>query len=187
MHNLLLISLTLLLLACGSSKEAVVESEETSKLSDTTQIKDEIHTFNLQLSIQEYTPYCGGEAPSEEMKNNYAPVSAQFVLIDSKNNSKTNIISNNGLIQLKLKPGRYKLREHFKDISFNEFYVKYVNKDKMYYQNGSEECYKKWWNTNLFEFEIMDTTTVLKMEATLYNRCFTGNNPCIQYTGPYPP
>lgn len=173
-----------LLLSCSSLKEINTES---SKTVDSTVVNTTHATFNIQLKIQRHFPYCGGAAPTEDMLNNYSPVSGNFILIEKQTATRSTVISKNGIIQLQLKPGQYSIRETFKDIPFDVFYAKHAITDRTHYQNDSEECYKRWWKTNLFEFEITDTTTFLKYEKTLYSRCFTGNNPCLQYSGPYPP
>ena len=187
MLKIFMISLTVLLVACSSSKEVSFDLIGNNKLSDSTQVIKDKSPFNLQLSIQKHHPYCGGAAPTEDMINNYTLVSGYFILINKQTGTKSKVMSNNGIIELNLEIGHYSIQETFKNISFNEFYKKYKSKDKMYRQNGSEDCFKKWWSTNLFEFDITDTTVFIKDETTIYDRCFTGNNPCVQYTGPYPP
>ena len=62
MKTLILLSITTLLLACGSSKginEVPIEKPETEN-----DIK--ITSYNNSAWITHYTPYCGGAAPSPE-------------------------------------------------------------------------------------------------------------------------
>jgi hypothetical protein len=187
MYKTVILCFTLFLFACNSHKGAFNKSDKRDEITDTFQTTETLKSFNLQLTIQQYNPYCGGAAPTDEMLNNYVPVSGDFILIDKKTSQESIINVKNGEIELQLKPSQYAIKESFKNVSFKEFYARYKKKDKAYYMNKNEACFKKWWNANLFEFEIKDTTTLLKLETILYGQCFTGNNPCIQYTGPYPP
>lgn len=144
-------------------------------------------TFNVHLHIQHHYPYCGGAAPTEEMMNNYVAVSGTYILINHTNNSESNVLAKNGSIKIQLAPGRYSLRETYKNIPFNDFYAKHSVENGSNKQNRSEDCYKTWWESNLFEFEIGDTTKLIEQSTTTSSRCFIGINPCQIYTGPWPP
>lgn len=86
-----------------------------------------------------------------------------------------------------LPPGKYVIKEKFKDVPLKDFIQNNSHENSSYYQNGTEECFKNWKNSNLFEFEILSQDTLVNLSTTVGASCFTGTNPCIHYNGPYPP
>tara|TARA_R110002072_G_scaffold172042_4_gene325872 strand:- start:29933 stop:30193 length:261 start_codon:yes stop_codon:yes gene_type:complete len=82
--------------------------------------------------------------------------------------------------------GNYSIRQLFKDMPFQEFYAENVQLATGNYVDLGSECYKEWWKRNLIDFSIMDTNK-LDLKSTFGPACFTGNNPCLNYTGPYLP
>ena len=154
------------------------ETDSTpSSTTSTFESKTIDSNFNRQFHIQYYHPYCGGAAPTKEMMNNFSPASGKYILINKSNQTGSIVTAKNGII--KLKPGQYVIRETYKNIPFDEFYLSFKKEDSKHHRNNSMDCYKKWWKSNLFEFEITDTTSLLNQSTILYNKCFTGNNPCL--------
>jgi len=144
--------------------------------------------YNVKIEIRHSVPYCGGAAPSYEDLNQSYLVSGNFYLVNLITNQKTLITSNSkGIIALDLNIGKYGILEAFKNVSFHEFKKNNESNNGDYYQTGNDDCYKKWWKANLIEFEVTDNTKTQELKAATYSRCFTGNNPCDMYNGPYPP
>ncbi|MCH2236135.1 MAG: hypothetical protein MK078_18025 [Crocinitomicaceae bacterium] len=197
--------LTLLLLACGNNKEvtAVKEDGEDSQFEDgdniyvpysTDSIAEMAPTIaadhNVLITLSNYHPYCGGMAPTPEMlENQTSPYSnTVFIFIDKNKGTEERIKTDeNGMYKLILPAGEYAIRETFKDTTFEAFYEQNLMPNSEFYSSGDKNCYKDWWEANLLEFEVTQTDTVYQFFATRYARCFTGNNPCASYDGPYPP
>ncbi len=176
--------------SCGTTDvitEKSISSEEvnTSKQKESVQKSDT--AFNVQFTVRQYIPYCGGAYPGEDQLNQYAVIHGGLLLINLETKEKSPLRANDeGLFQLMLPPGKYAIKEEFKDIPFEQF-VQQHKKEGMYLIPGTDECYKKWWSGYLGEFEINENVPPLNFDYSLRNSCFTGNNPCDIYTGPYPP
>ena len=182
--------LSFLLLASCASTEPMVDNSLQSKETDKEILKDsivEVYNDNVQFTAHQHHPYCGGAAPSEDQMNLSSQVHGGFLLINFQTNEKLPLRANEeGLFQLNLPPGKYAIKEQFKDIPFDKF-VQQHRKSGMYMMTGSDECYQKWWSSYLAEFEIVQGGALQSFKFHLRNRCFTANNPCDIYTGPYPP
>jgi len=163
-------------MSCGTKKN-LVENETTST---TTNI------INTELKVTVHVPYCGGARPTDDMLNIHKPVSTTFML-RSDNGYEKKVTSNElGLVNLALPTGVYHLKELSKAVPFETFLAS-AQKDKgNFIQIGSSDCYEEWWKKNVINFEITDTTTLLKANGKLYSHCYT-KNPCDRYTGPYAP
>ena len=163
----------LFLISCGTKKNQV-ENEKT------------ISVINTELKITVHVPYCGGARPTDEMLNKYKPVTKSFIL--ASDNKYERLVKSNelGVITLALPVGKYHLKELYKNVSFDEFYAKEKESKGNFIEVGSSECYKKWWQKNVIDFEITDSTTSLTANGMLYSNCYT-KNPCDKYTGPYAP
>jgi hypothetical protein len=85
-----------------------------------------LKTFNVSIYITHYYPYCGGAYPDESQQNNYQPLrNTNFVLINFTANTETIVQSDStGTLKLNLAPGKYGIKEMFKNIPFEEFYEK---------------------------------------------------------------
>jgi hypothetical protein len=175
MYKLLLISI-IGLASCASST-VVTEKPDAIDIEG---------SYNVHITITEPVPYCGGAAPTEEMLNRTNPVSGNFVLVHVETGEKTIVTSESGILRLQLNVGNYILKETFKDVSFEQF-MNDIPQSGRSIKPGTEDCYKKWWSTNLSEFEILPDSPRLYLQCSLYRACYTGNNPCDIYTGPYPP
>jgi hypothetical protein len=177
-----LIALPLFLLSFGILEDG--ERVKSRTEADSEIVHKEEH--NVIVKITGHTPYCGGAAPTFDQMNNYYTYQSSLILIDLNDNTKTIIKSSGDGYYLSLPMGKYAIKEAFKDVPFKSFVANHEIKG-MYYMEGTEECYKNWWKSNLFEFEVTDKDSVIVLETTIGESCFTGNNPCVQYTGPYPP
>lgn len=144
---------------------------------------------NVIIAIDHYFPYCGGAYPTDDQMNNYQKiVNAPFLLIDLDTGEKQTVKTNtSGELVLNLKPGRYGLKETFKDCSFEKFMEHYTIESSDYYADGGIDCYKNWWASNFLEFTVTAVEEKQTLRYTFSDQCFTGNNPCISYMGPYPP
>ena len=144
---------------------------------------------NIEVNVSHYYPYCGGAYPDESELNNYSILSnTPFMLYCLDTNEKIIVKSDqNGTIKLLLKPGKYALREMYKECSYDEFAEKYKPKNL---GNDYEEdvlCYKRWWASYFLEFTVESPEIKQIFNHSFFDACFTGNNPCISYFGPYPP
>ncbi len=180
--------LSFLLLASCAATEPLVDSNLQSEERAEEIQKDSIaQEYNVQFTALQHHPYCGGAAPSEDQLNLSSQVHGGLLLINLETKEKSPLRANDeGLFQLMLPPGKYAIKEEFKDIPFEQF-VQQHKKEGMYLIPGTDECYKKWWSGYLGEFEINENVPPLNFDYSLRNSCFTGNNPCDIYTGPYPP
>ncbi len=159
---------------------------KTSQIKDTQTVEQQ--PYNFEFEIIRYFPYCGGAAPTEEMLNRYSPEKAEFVLTNLKTNKKTTFKTDSlGVKKMQLKSGKYGIKEKFKDVPFDEFYANFYQKSNNFAKSQGKDCYREWWKSNLVEFEITDTTTVLKKKIVIQDACFIGKNPCLEFVGPNPP
>lgn len=186
----------LVCISCTVNKpiELILEPriEENYSVADSTEkliLTDQaltIRPYNVVISIIEYIPYCGGAAPSDDEFNRNFPFTDQLIAINKESGVKSDLWINGGLHYIQLEPGKYLIKEKFKDVPLMDFIQSHLN-NGMYYLNDSDQCYENWKNTNLFEFEIFHADTVVHLNTSVGSLCFTGNNPCLLYTGPYPP
>ncbi len=53
---------------------------------------------------------------------------------------------------------------------------------------ATEECYRSWWQRCEMSFEFsLESLHQTGLEFTYSSRCFVGDDPCLQYYGPWPP
>jgi len=185
-YIMLLVSTT----ACASSKSTNHSSKEISE--DTTKQKAQtIEDDSVIITIHHYTPYCGGAAPSQDIlaRQNQAQRNTTFLLINLETNKKTEVkTDSNGVLKLKLPDGKYGIKEKYKDCSFKEFMEQYEKETgQNYIPNNDSDCYKKWWMSNLGEFEITASSPIQEFNWQTRSACFVGRNPCVNYIGPWPP
>lgn len=154
------------------------------------EIKQEIEEHNVFITVREYFPYCGGVYPDESDLNNYVlKRGTPFILIDLQTQERKQITCNDeGTLQLTLNTGTYAIRELFKECTLAEFRGQFQKKvSGPDYQDRGDDCYEIWWKSNLLEFTVESLTEQLRLDCIMMNQCFTANNPCLEYTGPYPP
>lgn len=143
----------------------------------------------VEISVQQKVPYCGGAQPTEGMLNETKPVSDKFLLYHITSKSEEIIETDaNGLVKLYLDTGQYILKEKYKNVTFEKFLEENNQTTNPNIRKGSEDCMKKWWQSNLLEFEVKKSSeNILKKAAIINARCYVGINPCQYYTGPLPP
>lgn len=184
-----------LFIACGTAKKVehnnkdvnVVEDEEIIEISDTSHKAP----YNTKITISHFTPYCGGAAPDDEMLARQTSLQSNtiFILINHSTGEKTNVKTDSeGVLYLNLAEGAYAIRETYKNCSYEEFYEKHYQPNSDYHQTSTDQdCYKNWWASNLGEIHITKSDSLNKYEYMTSSACFVGRNPCVNYTGPWPP
>lgn len=147
--------------------------------------------FVVKGKIINHHPYCGGAYPSEEMAKGYNSYPTNFkMFVCEKDDSTKKILlkftsNETGDFEFSLPKGKYNFYEIDKALSFKKFVAKSEIKENSNYKNTGIKCLKKWYKTADFTIDLYSDTTV---NIIFYHRCFVkGNNPCIQYLGPYPP
>jgi hypothetical protein len=199
--------LALPFLSCIGTKEmakeitvAPVNTEKTealieSPIASAPEVKPEkekvtVIKGNVNITITHHAPYCGGMAPSQDMLDRLVtPMSnTQYNLINLKTLEKTKVKTDSlGILYLDLGIGSYAIQELFKDCTFSEFLQQNITTSGTYSQDLGSECYKKWWKSYLGEFTIISKDELQHLNLSESESCFTGRNPCVMYTGPYPP
>ncbi len=169
----------------GSCAVNSVSSQGVEK--NETEVAVEVPQHNVQIMIREHIPYCGGAYPSDEQLNRSKPYDAGLVLTNTIDGSKKDVNAKNGVLYLNLPEGKYTLKEKYKDIPFNQFFLNAERSGGSYIIPGDSICYKKWWESNLVEFEVISNEATKILNCTVSSRCYTGINPCDYYNGPYPP
>jgi len=171
-------------LSCKTVKDSALTTNNQKET--IISIKKE-QPHNVELSINTRDPYCGGAAPRESDLNKFAVSADSYILINTTINDTSTIKSNAmGLIYLNLKIGNYEIRELYKDIPFPQFQEKNQPKVNQALLGLDPDCYKKWWAENLFKFEVTESPNTSKYAVTINRMCFTGNNPCIMFSGRLP-
>lgn len=183
--NLIITSVFFVYFSSCSSPKKIQTSQNPQYFDDSV--------FNVILTIKIKIPYCGGAAPTREMLNRTASEkNAGFYLIyqngcgDSlwKREFSTDSL---GKIRLYLPAGKYCLKRTAKNIPFEEFYKFHKKENDNFNIYGTKECYYKWWKSCNYSFETANEHEIKEIEIILPSRCFTGENPCQEYIGPYPP
>lgn len=179
---------SLILFACSTSKE-LKENNVENTIQEKTQT-DKV-PFNTQITITHYNPYCGGAAPDDytlEHLNSYQ-TNTNFILLNLISGEKSQVKTDSaGVLYLNLSKGNFAIREIFKDCTFEEFQLKNPPPQGLYYLSSPDaNCYKNWWASNLGEIHVSNIDSLQVHYWGTSSGCFTGNNPCIYYTGPMPP
>lgn len=176
-----LLSALILLMSCGSVKDDHSGNGQTTVSNK---------GVDFQGTIMMHKPYCGGAAPTpdQEMGFNEPVRNAEFYLYkDSMPRKRSGFIlvktNEQGIFNVKLVPGKYYIVQKNKLLSLEEF-IKVNTVNNQYYTKKPDSCFEKWKNSPDFSFELTGKDEKVFTEN---HRCFTGANPCINYTGPYPP
>jgi hypothetical protein len=179
-YTLTLLAL-IVLLSCVTKKNQLENEVETI---------DEERVVFTELKILVKVPYCGGAQPTDDMLNRTKPVTAAFMLRGDNGYERKVEPNELGIINLALEAGKYHLKELSKDVPFLTFYSSQkALKNTINYPNikiGSEACYNEWWQKNVIDFKITDSTTLINETAFIFSNCYT-TNPCDTYTGPIRP
>ena len=189
----------LLLLSCSTNnKVAMNHSNQPTEIINNPEIISEDKkdvpilnlTANIVINFTHHSPYCGGAAPSQEMLNrlNQPMSNTTYNLINLKTLEKTKVKTDSlGELHLDLGIGSYAIQELYKDCSFPDFMKQDNSRIGMYIEDLGPECYKKWWQSYLGEFTVISIDERQQLNMRESESCFTGKNPCLIYTGPYPP
>ena len=144
----------------------------------------------LSLTFQSQKPYCGGARPTKEEENGFTnPLANQvfYIYKDERPSSVTNMIKvttdAEGAFSIDLKNGIYSVISADKALPIDEFITKKKIIDQ-FYTYSDDSCFKTWRTTPDFTIDLTQATNEV---VTISEKCFTGDNPCMQYTGPYPP
>lgn len=153
----------------------------------------EVSTDNkaqVMLKLSARKPYCGGAAPTPAQQNGFSEAIAErsyyvykgeFSAEKEKHSEFTT--NGQGVTELKLDPGTYTIVDVQKLLSLEEFIQANTINDPNY-QNRENKCFELWKAKPDFTINVQNDTLMMLTER---HNCFTGANPCIQYTGPYPP
>ena len=182
--KLILLALTVALGSCAGIKNT---AEHAADAADN--VWKGKRPFSIQFQI--HHPYCGGAAPTKELADgfNEAMANEVFYIYEGERPSSitkmTKVTTDNeGRFKIDLPKGTYSVIRAAKALPLDEF-MELKKIDDEFYTYNDDECFKTWRNTP-------DFTTQLKKGhvdeiVTINAACFTGDNPCMQYTGPYPP
>lgn len=88
-----------------------------------------------------------------------------------------------GTFSIDLKDGTYSIISEDKALPIDEFIAKKKVVDQ-FYTYSNDDCFETWRTTPDFTIELSKSAEEV---VTISERCFTGDNPCMKYTGPYPP
>jgi len=135
-------------------------------------------------------PYCGGATPPPDiaMGNFVAYSNSVFYLVLADDTTRTPYkrfkTNQNGHFEVKVQPNKYWIFHENKMVTYQKFYTNQSSNLPRNTVSSPGDCYREWYNTPDFEFKVTKDTS---LHIVFYQRCFTGINPCIQYTGPMPP
>lgn len=141
----------------------------------------------LDLSAHVHVPYCGGAKPTIEMeKGRLDPMDSVFLTKGSGQKIKTIQIplDINGFTQIKLPKGSYSLYHKHKRLTVDEFNKLYRPRNNKWYTYKGDSCLCKYLLTPDAVFEVSKKT---ELKVIVKSRCYTGINPCIDYSGPLRP
>lgn len=145
---------------------------------------------NLTVKFQSHQPYCGGAAPTPEQENGITEPLANevfYIYKDDRPASITEMIKvtsdAQGQFSIDLKKGIYSIIRADKTLPLDEFIAK-KKIEGTHYSYSNDDCFETWRTTPDFTIDLQGSANEI---ATISGRCFTGDNPCMKYTGPYPP
>jgi len=165
---------------------AILFSCGMPKISDPNGLK----TIDIHATV--HKPYCGGAKPSPDIAAGYneSLKYEKFKLIkgdtiDPKIKPFQEIeLDEGGKVKLQLEPGTYLLVHADKFLSLDEFIEKNQPFEKQFYSVMPNSCFEEWKNSVDLLFTVVNDTTI---EYRQKAACWTGINPCIEYTGPKAP
>jgi hypothetical protein len=177
MKYISLLSVVLFLLACTSIQDVNNPNPSGDK--------------DVVLLIQSNRLHCGGAAPPRDgWPAGEMELHAEETFYLKKGLTNDHVWTNaikvttdmNGLDTLKLAVGDYMVFREDKILDFAGFRSKNKTADENY-KETSQECFKYWHNAADYVISVKSDTTIT---INLKHKCFTGYNPCIEYTGPLP-
>lgn len=144
----------------------------------------------LTVTFQTHRPYCGGAAPTPEQENGFTEPMANKVFYlykDDRPKSVKDMVKvttdAEGTFGIDLKDGRYSIISEDKILSLSDF-IKKKKIEGQFYEYSDDACFETWRTTPEF---IIDLAHATEKVVTIETDCYTGDNPCMKYTGPYPP
>lgn len=192
MKNLFFILLVLMFFSCKESKHLSDEKVNASEVQD----KKSGEVFMVTGKVTQSSSYCGGARPTDEILNNItAPrpmVGTTYYVRKGTTNDVTQKIvmtfstGTDGSFSFKLPPGEYIIIEANRlDSTYVKSIAKKYEKPTASYTEAKKECLHEWLKGGLFQFKIVDAP-VSNIEWNINHSCWT-DDPCVHYTGPYPP
>lgn len=143
------------------------------------------------VTFQKHRPYCGGMRPSDTMADGITEVMSNtvFYIYEGERpasiTNMTKVTTNEeGQLKIDLKKGVYSVIQADKALPLDEFIAK-KKIEGPFYKYSSDDCFDTWRKTPDFVGEI--GRLGIRETVTINEKCFTGDNPCMQYDGPYPP
>ena len=141
----------------------------------------------LDLSAHVHVPYCGGAKPTPEMeKGRLDPMDTVFVTKSLRKKQKTIQVplDINGCAHIKLRKGNYSLFHKHKLLTIKEFNKLYRPENNKWYTYKGDSCLYKYLSNPDAVFEVSKQKII---KVVVKSRCYTGINPCIDYSGPLRP
>lgn len=180
----------LILLAFGLAFAGCAEIKETAEDAADSAENAWKGKHKLDVTLSSHRPYCGGAAPDpEQEQGSTTPLSGQvFYLYEGERPASVSQMVKirtdlEGHFSIDLKTGVYSVISEDKTLSLEEFIAKHKIIDQ-FYSYAPDSCFEEWRNRpNL----VVDLSSNESRNLTIEEDCFTGNNPCMLYTGPYPP
>jgi len=146
----------------------------------------------IQFTGLSNTPYCGGMFPERERENGFFEALANeeyalFTVNDCQTRMKKKSVftfDEFGKASINIAPGTYALVSTDKLKSVEDLQKKYYVNDKTNYVNGDVACFELWKSKNDLIITIQKDTLITYIQK---RKCWTGVNPCLEYTGPPAP
>lgn len=144
----------------------------------------------LTVTFKSHQPYCGGAAPTKDQENGFTnPIANEvfYIYKDERPGSVTKMVkvttNDQGKFSIDLKEGSYSIIHGDKALPLAEF----IEKKKIigqFYEYSDDSCFETWRTTPDFTINLTGPADEI---VVISKQCFTGDNPCMQYDGPYPP
>ena len=149
-------------------------------------------TNKVEFKGLAFIPYCGGMEPTQEQKKEtYEALSnekyALFTVNDGPRRVKKKMVftlNELGTAAFSIEPGTYALISTDKLLPLDELKKKYHINDQLHYTNDFDACFELWKSKNDLILNITKDTVINYVQK---RKCWTGNNPCLEYTGPAAP
>lgn len=150
----------------------------------------ELYQLSGQFLIHQ--PHCGGRAPDpKKVKQDPSYKNKSFVVKKgTANKEDTTIVlafqtDADGKFSIQLPKGSYCILKAHKNKAFSDFYIENKKPYDRFFSARDEPCFQDWWAKCELSVELSKDTNLAAV--TLFNRCFVGENPCMNYEGPMPP
>jgi len=147
-------------------------------------------TVKVKGTIEVEQPVCGEAAVKAGNQKGKAPIAnATYYIKDGGTNdpaviaNKQFITDENGAFTIHLKPGTYAVLHPDKMMSYADFKLKHFPQSN-YFKERDDDCFRRWYTSPDFLLMVENDTTVTFL---VKSRCYTGGNPCVDYTGPKNP